>query len=687
MKKLVLLVLAVTSSCLSTYALPIQGNATQPATQAAKSAPTAVQTITLGNSVVALERGWKFHPGDSPWVDGAPLWAQPGYSDSGWVPMNLVPNAASVDLVKGSSGSMQGWTGRGYTHLSGYAWYRLRVRIANPTQPLRLKMPNDFDDAFQLYANGQYVGEFGRFSVHRVTIYTNQPVSFALPKPGPDGTLTLALRFYMSPATALYSPDVGGMHGPPTLGLASTVQLIQSEAWNRLLRAQASSFLVLFLYILTGPLALLAWLYNRRERVWLWLFLACAWYFARQLEILSATLTTAEVVARLQPMFYISLPLITMFWWHWFNLEEKRWIPRAAWLLTAAATLGDLVANSPILGWQLVPVISLHWWNDVGIMATLGIGLLQAVILIEGFRRDRVEALLAAMPVSIVIVHPFSNYLLVRFHVLLAIYPFGFRVGINDLIVMVTFTAVVLLSLRRFLKAQVRQSLEREAIHRDLEDAHELQQLVLVPEAVDSRNFTVEAEYHPAQKVGGDFFQTVSRPDGTLLVVIGDVSGKGVSAAMLVAVLVGTIRNQAEHSFDPQQMLTVLNRRMIGRSGGHFATCLAADISPDGTMRIANAGHLSPYRNGAELELDGALPLGLTPDAEYALQTIHLNSGDRLTFITDGVIEAQNEAKELFGFDRARSISTQTPNQIASAASTFGQEDDITVLGVAFASA
>jgi serine phosphatase RsbU (regulator of sigma subunit) len=179
-------------------------------------------------------------------------------------------------------------------------------------------------------------------------------------------------------------------------------------------------------------------------------------------------------------------------------------------------------------------------------------------------------------------------------------------------------------------------------------------------------------------------FQTLAKPDGSLLVVIGDVSGKGVSAAMLVAVLVGAIRNQAEYSFDPVAMLTMLNRRLLGRSGGHFATCLAAEILPDGTMRVANAGHLPPYRNGKEMDLEGSLPLGLSGDAVSAALTFTLEPGDHITFLTDGVVEAMNSANELFGFARAQQISGKPAGSIAQQAQEFGQNDDITVLSVEF---
>jgi sigma-B regulation protein RsbU (phosphoserine phosphatase) len=121
---------------------------------------------------------------------------------------------------------------------------------------------------------------------------------------------------------------------------------------------------------------------------------------------------------------------------------------------------------------------------------------------------------------------------------------------------------------------------------------------------------------------------------------------------------------------------------LIGRSGEHYATCLAAEISPDGTMRIANAGHIPPYLNGEEMTLDGSLPLGIAGEAEYGAQTFTLQPGDRLTFVTDGVVEAKNEAKELFGFERTREMSRERAAEIAGRAQEFGQEDDITVVGV-----
>lgn len=651
------------------------------------SAIVPARVITLGNSVAALDGIWRFQPGDSPWVNGAPEWAQPGFDDSKWAAMDLTPKAGAVNLLLGSTGYLPGWTRKGYPTLSGYAWYRLQVRIVDPSQPLWLKMPYDVDDAYQLYANGRYVGQFGKFSPGHVTLYNALPVSFALPKPGTDGEIELAVRFYLSAATQFADPDVGGMHGPPMLGLAGVVKLLQRSETNAALHRQFGSLQEAFLFLLVLPLAIWAWFHNRGEHTWLWLSLALAWNAVYILVFAIEGTTTVLSLGSASFIGAMFLPFWTMFWWSWFGLRENRWIPRAAWFLAAAETLAGLCTNSPLLGMSFLSLTALHGVSVVALWLGGGMSLLQLVILIEGFRRDRTEALLAAFPVLLGLFNAVSTYFLLAFHIPNSFVLFGLGISLANIVVMLMLVVIVALAIRRFMRTQVRESLARQAIRQDLEQAQQLQQKVLVPEEIASSYFKVETEYRPAQTVGGDFFQTLTKPDGTLLVVIGDVSGKGVSAAMLVAVLVGAIRNQAEYNSDPATMLPMLNRRLLGRSGGHFATCIAAEIKPDGTMRIANAGHLPPYLNGRELELEGSLPLGVIAEAGYPAQNFILRPGDRLTFMTDGVVEATSLSKELFGFDRARTISREHPAAIAQQAQAFGQEDDITVLGIEFAGA
>jgi hypothetical protein len=656
---------------------------TQPPTST--SGQTSSQTITLGNSAVALTGTWKFQPGDSPLVDGAPLWAQPAFDDSKWASMDLTPQDGAVDLLLGTSGYVPGWTSRGYPDLSGYAWYRLRLRVRDATQPLWLKMPGNFDDAYQVYANGRWIGQFGAFSARQVTSYAAEPASFALPAPGPDGEIDLAVRLYMPASDQFSNPDVGGLHGPPVLGLASTVQLLQASDQDANLHSQFGGLLDAFLYLLVIPLALGAWFYNRQERAWMWLSFALAWIVLVSSTAILSNVTTLLSLAYTNFFLLFTLPLWTMFWWYWFGLREMRWIPRAAWLLAGVITLLKFCAMSQNFGFTFIPLTALHWFNAAAVWVNVPYQLLLLLILVEGFRRDRTEALLAALPILLGMYGAFGTDLRSAFHIPSAFFPFGLSISVQDIVNLLLVLTIGALALRRFLRTQVRDSLIRQSEKKDLEQAQQLQQRVLVPDTIHSPFFSIESEYRPALTVGGDFYQTLSKPDGTLVLVIGDVSGKGISAAMLVAVLVGAIRSQAEHNSDPARMLAMLNRRMIGRAGGHFATCLAAEITPSGIMRIANAGHISPYRNGEDLDLEGSLPLGIADDVDYSVQTIVLAPGDHLTFITDGVIEATNPAKELFGFDRTRDISNQTAAAIMDQVLIFGQEDDITVLGIQFA--
>jgi hypothetical protein len=549
---------------------------------------------TLGDSVIALTGPFKFAPGDSPWVNGEPVWAQPNFDDSLWTVVDLSPQATMGHWIPG-------WTQRGFADLSGYAWYRLRVKVHDSGQPLWLKMPTDFDDAYQIYANGQYVGQFGRFSRSHVTLYYDRPLSFALPALGPISEVTLAIRFYLSPSTRFVSQDVGGMHAPPGLGLASTVRLLQSGEEDAMLHSFFGDLLIALIFLLVAPLSLWAWLLNRRDSTYLWLFLALActvvWNIIWTITGLSFALAIGPVILFGGIVAPLTELLWVLFWWRWFGLSKKLWILFLAWALTAASMLTNLCANSPGAGFSFLPASSLPWFNAASTLCVTGIGALLLGILIGGFRRNRIEALLAATPNLLLEFSGLYGYLASKFDLPVRLSPFGLGIDLATITNIFMVLVIGALALRRFVKTRVREELIRNSIAHDLEQAQQLQQRVLVPEAVVSPYFSIEAEYRPAQTVGGDFFQTLTNADGSLLVVIGDVSGKGVSAAMLVAVLAGAIRNQADYSFEPAEMLKMLNRRLLGRSGGLFATCIAVEIRSNGAMLIANAGHLPPYLN------------------------------------------------------------------------------------------
>ena len=117
--------------------------------------------------------------------------------------------------------------------------------------------------------------------------------------------------------------------------------------------------------------------------------------------------------------------------------------------------------------------------------------------------------------------------------------------------------------------------------------------------AISIGKFDIDPVYEPALEVGGDFHWTRVEPDGSLIAVAGDVSGKGLKAAMLVSVAIGILRN--EKSSSPATILGALNEGLVGHTGGGFITCCCARFCVDGNTTIANAGHLSPYCDGREV--------------------------------------------------------------------------------------
>jgi hypothetical protein len=226
---------------------------------------------------------------------------------------------------------------------------------------------------------------------------------------------------------------------------------------------------------------------------------------------------------------------------------------------------------------------------------------------------------------------------------------------------------------------------ERQArIELEVKSAREVQQILVPEEAPAIPGLSIASVYRPAEEVGGDFFQVMATAEGGALIALGDVSGKGLKAAMTVSLIVGALRTIAEYTQSPAAILAGLNRRLLGRTDGGFATCVIARIDPGGATTLANAGHLAPYREGKELPLNGSLPLGLTADAAYDELVFLLHEDETLTFYTDGILEARNPAGELYGFDRVAALvgSGRTIEQMVEEARNFGQQDDITVFRV-----
>ncbi|WP_263352052.1 PP2C family protein-serine/threonine phosphatase [Acidicapsa acidisoli] len=257
--------------------------------------------------------------------------------------------------------------------------------------------------------------------------------------------------------------------------------------------------------------------------------------------------------------------------------------------------------------------------------------------------------------------------------------PLTFQAGpvpihFSDVADFVGIFVIILIIFVRFLRIHR----ERERASSELAAARSVQELMIPRESPQTPGFHVDTVYKPATEVGGDFFHIQATGDGGLLIVIGDVAGHGLQAAMNVSMLMGALRRSPITS--PAQILADLNQVLVGSSS--FTTCEAAYFSADGEVVIASAGHPPPYLNSQEIILPGGLPLGVVPGIEYDETRLYLHPGDRLLLMSDGVAEARKPNGELFGFDRVRNLSGQSAFFIADAAKEFGQEDDITVLTI-----
>lgn len=640
--------------------------------------------IRLGDSFATLPGPWKFAPGDSPWSNGSFLWANPAFDDSAWSNMDLHAARDATDAAYGDTGYLTGWSARGFPNLAGFAWYRLRIHPSSPSQPVWLKMPDHVDDSYQVFANGNFLGELGRFTPHGVESYRSRPLIFELPAPDAHGDILLAIRFYMEPWVLVSgsTADSGGMHELPLLGLRSQIEAIQAqEVTGRILSVIVSVFVALFLLIAAAG-AFWIWLLDRPRATYLWLtlglLLLAASIPAQLVAFFSYTFTQAGANIWQQAFNFLGLLCWIFFWRQWFSLPRERWSE----LLIAFSAVAIIVVEIFVRWSAHAPVSLILFTLEFSAACKAILGIMLFVTLIRGARKDRTGAMVALTPIVLLTVNVFSVELLAWFRIRTSIFPFGIQIALKE--VAITFMVLVAgaLVLRRFVASQISQRLERQDVDRELEQARELQQHVLTPEPVRSSAFAVETAYHPARTVGGDFFQVISHQDGSLLIVVGDVSGKGIAAAMLVAVLIGAIRTRADETLDPAAILDTLNDRLLGRAGGHFATCVVAHLRPGGTMLIANAGHLPPYRNCIALDLPGSMPLGILTGTRYDVHTFQLDPADHLTFLTDGVLEARNSAGQLLGFEQTAQLSSLPPAAIVQAAIEHGQEDDITVVSV-----
>jgi serine phosphatase RsbU (regulator of sigma subunit) len=244
-----------------------------------------------------------------------------------------------------------------------------------------------------------------------------------------------------------------------------------------------------------------------------------------------------------------------------------------------------------------------------------------------------------------------------------------------------------------------REIAERERVEQELKVARRIQQASLPKEVPQLEGWQISPFYRPAREVGGDFYDFHLLSEGRLGLVVGDATGKGVPAALVMSTTCGMLQavSQTLDSSSPGEVLEQVNETLVARIPDNmFVTCFYAILEPEsGSLSYANAGHDLPYlrRVGGDAEELRArgMPLGLMPGMGYEEGEISVRVEDGVLFYTDGLVEAHSPKGEMFGFPRLRALIAEHGEERALGDSLleqlysfvgegWEQEDDITLL-------
>jgi phosphoserine phosphatase RsbU/P len=610
-----------------------------PAVLTAQSKPAELTPLRSG--IAEIDTGWAEHEGDEM------SWALSDFDDTAW---------KTVDLEDQKPAR------------TGWRWFRKHVKVGADHRDMSLLIEGG-DGTYEVYVNGQQLHEARIHSAFDV----RRPVERVFALNNSEGEFTIALRTH---APANYIQYHFPLFVQLTLGDSASIRYERRALASLRLFAVAPAVAINLLIVLAG-LGMLG-LYASQRSEWEYLYLALyllllglsdGLWLLQQAGVLSTPfdylladpLTYVYTIAQIEFTFSFARRRVGRVWRVYEGLLLTFLpLPFACW-------------------WGIIP-------SDIYLLlqavVTVPVALALPVSLLSWYRRGNREAgwlilpsLLPAATLALFDTGTASTFFgWRRFEFLDDPILLGpFPVNITDAGSLLFLLAIGIVMLLRF----TRVSREQARATADLEAAREVQRR-LVPPATSIAGLSIESEYIPAQQVGGDFFHIRTDLKGGLLAVIGDVSGKGLPAAMNVSAIMGALRAMPELS--PKEVLRNLNRDLAGNLRDGFATCCAVHIDPKGATTIANAGHLPPYHNGSELNLDFSPPLGIVLGAEYEETMLRLESGDMLTLLSDGIVEARSAKGELFGFERTAAISTKSAREIAQTAQLFGQEDDITVL-------
>ena len=644
---------------------------------AVPSSAPVLSIDALGKGDAALGGPWQFHLGDNA------AWALPETGDAGedvgWE--QISPDAT--------------WGAQGHPAYTGFAWYRkhIHLTLAPGASPDVAMLIRHIDDAYEVYWNGALVGRFGKMPPSPSFIYAAPPQTFGL---GPARDGVLAIRVWKSALTSFDSDQLGGMYIAPVVGSPEAIAARKAELDYQWLRGRQYYFGLSSLYALVAMLGLLAWWRNRTERVLLWMSV-----FA-----FAATFSTILTGLHLPWSYYLGMGLLQPvlgamdigLWFLLLYLLKLDEMPNVKWFTRLLATI-CIISTSldgllSMFDWSSPLLSSWAQGADAGLTVITTSMEAYPLVLVAFALRKRLDparwvvaiaAFLAGM-VSVIRIGLQQGSRYTHWTLgqkmgapIFTINGNGFtpQTIANSLLLLAIIYAVY----RYMMESATRQS----ALEREFQSARELQQ-VLIPETLPALpGFAMTSSYRPAQEVGGDFFQIIPLEGefkGSTLILLGDVSGKGLRAAMAVSLIVGAVRTLAKFAPHPSDILAELNQRLVGRLQGGFATCLALRVGTDGHCVTASAGHPSPFLNRKELKLPGALPLGIVASAVYEQTEFDLREGDHFALYTDGLLEARSADGEIFSFKRLDELFATVPDaaRATDAAVSFGQDDDITVL-------
>jgi hypothetical protein len=612
--------------------------------------PRNFDAVSFGQPI-PLGPNWLFAPGDNP------AWASPAFDDSGWKTISSDKQLRDYGI-----------------HDIPYAWYRVHIHLRPGARSLTVGLAG-VSGSYEVFANGLRIGGDGNMT-GLVQTQQHALISYSVPDStiAPSGNLVLAFRF------ALNRGGYDGLGASTPLSSHTVYLFSQWEApflvSYVVAHAAGPPFLLCCLALIAGLVSFALYVALRTQLE----------YLAISIYLFAASACMAVLIwADFNSSFAVySLMWVALCVENFALIEFVRLVlhlPRTRWflLLEVASSLAFFVPPANSLG-----IASTYVYLGGFYLPVLVVKIILPALLLRGFLRGNRDAGVLLPAILLGSLADYWRFLcdLISYAHFAPLYPFlifslpigSYQIDFYRIGDLIFYIAVLLFLVLR----TVGIARDRARAAAELEAARTTQQLLLSRSSHPTPGFHVESIYHPASEVGGDFFLVASSPGGGLIAIVGDVSGKGLIAAMRVAMILGVLRR--EDSWQPAQILHNLNEALLTRGEPGFTTACCVHIERSGRFTLANAGQIAPYIDGREIATPPALPLGLVPDQHYTTVSGNLSVNQRIVLLSDGVVEARSGTGELLGFERLARLTLKSAREIADTAKNFGQDDDITVL-------